>query len=61
MSRGHRSALAKFRCGIAPLRIETGRYKRNRLPAEACFCPVCNKGMDDEIHVLLTCPLYMLN
>ena len=23
-----RSALAKFRCGVAPLRIETGRYER---------------------------------
>ena len=23
----HRSAFAKFRCGVAPLRIETGRYE----------------------------------
>ena len=23
----HRSALAKFRCGIAPIRTETGRYE----------------------------------
>ena len=28
----HRSAFAKFRCGVAPLRIETGRYE-NRLLA----------------------------
>ena len=25
-NRQHRSALAKFRCGVAPLRIETGRH-----------------------------------
>ena len=24
---GHRSAFAKFRCGVAPLRVETGRYE----------------------------------
>jgi len=23
----HRSALSKFRCGVAPIRIETGRYE----------------------------------
>ena len=28
MPRSHRSALAKFRCGVASLRIETGRYER---------------------------------
>jgi hypothetical protein len=24
----HRSAYAKFRCGVAPIRLETGRYER---------------------------------
>ena len=28
MQRTHRSAFAKFRMGVAPLHIETGRYKR---------------------------------
>ena len=27
----YRSAYAKFRCGVAPLRIETGRYERLEL------------------------------
>ena len=27
MSFTHRSALAKFRCGVAPIRLETGRYE----------------------------------
>ena len=28
LNRQHRIALAKFRCGVAPLRIETGRYQK---------------------------------
>ena len=28
LSRRHRSAYAKFRCGVAPIRLETGRYER---------------------------------
>ena len=28
LNRQHRIALAKFRCPLAPLRIETGRYER---------------------------------
>ncbi len=27
MSKKYRSAFAKFRCGVAPVRIETGRYE----------------------------------
>ena len=27
MSSSNRSALAKFRCGVAPIRLETGRYE----------------------------------
>ena len=33
MSRSNRSALARFRCGVAPIRIETGRYEINVVPA----------------------------
>ena len=35
MPRCHRSALAKFRCGVAPIRVETGRYER--LPLDERF------------------------
>ena len=53
----HRSAFAKFRCGVAPLRIETGRYE-NR-PLEDRICPLCDK-IESEImiHVLFNCYLY---
>ena len=33
----HRSALAKFRCGVAPIRIETGRYERLALNERLCL------------------------
>lgn len=53
----HRSALAKFRCGTAPLKIETGRYERLALQDRVCF--VCGQGhVESEAHVLLDCPLY---
>ena len=51
----HRSALSKFRCGVAPIRIETGRYEN--LKENERVCPFCN-CIEDEIHVLLYCNLY---
>lgn len=56
ISRSHRSALAKFRCGVAPLRIETGRYER--LPPGERSCFNCANLIEDELHVLIRCPLY---
>ena len=53
-----RSALAKFRCGVAPIRIETGRYGHNRLPENQRFCFNCQTEVEDEFHVLMFCPLY---
>ena len=56
MSRGRRSALAKFRCGVAPIRLETGRYEN--LPVEQRLCPFCETSVEDELHVVLICPMY---
>ena len=53
----YRSAYAKFRCGVAPLKIETGRYAVNRVPVEEWLCEACN-SVEDEFHVLTKCPLY---
>ncbi len=33
-------AFAKFRCGVAPIRPETGRYEN--LPEEQRLCPMCD-------------------
>ena len=37
MSNGHRSAYAKFRCGVAPVRLEAGRYERLDESDKTCF------------------------
>ncbi|MES9883757.1 MAG: hypothetical protein ABW185_23135, partial [Sedimenticola sp.] len=57
----YRSAFAKFRCGVAPLRIETGRYEH--IPLELRVCLHCSYYagvhiIESEMHVLMSCPLY---
>ena len=54
LPRLHRSAYAKFRCGVAPLRIETGRYEGLRLDERHCF--LCTNVVESEEHALLHCP-----
>ena len=34
----YRSAYAKFRCGVAPIKIETCRYGLQRVPVEQRLC-----------------------
>ena len=50
----HRSAFC--RCGVAPLRIETGRYENLR--EEDRKCPFCKTMVENEIHVICDCTLY---
>ena len=52
----HRSAFAKFRCGVARIRIETGRYEG--LDLNSRTCPLCRNAIEDEKHVILHCPQY---
>ena len=53
-----RFAFSKFRCGIAPIRIETGRYEGFVDYLRMClFCNLCNL-VENEIHVLIHCHLY---
>ena len=47
----HRSALAKFRLGVAPIRLETGRYEG--LALNQRLCPFCENAVENEVHVLL--------
>ena len=51
----HRSAFAKFRCGVAPIKIETGRYEN--LDVNQRICPFCS-SVEDEMHVILRCETY---
>ena len=51
----HRAALSTFRCGVAPFRIETGRYKNlNVNDRKFLFC----ESVEDETHVLFQCSVY---
>ncbi len=56
----HRSAFAKFRCGTAPIRIETGRYEGIPVENRICFhcCSLDQNIVESEIHVITECPLY---
>ncbi len=48
-----------FRCGVAPIRLETGQYEN--LPEEQRLCPMCDsQAIESEIHVLIKCNLYIL-
>ena len=47
---------AKFRCGVAPIRIETGRYDNTR--ENDRICPICNCNIENETHVILYCHMY---
>ena len=54
-----RKYLAKFRLGILPIRIETGRYERPKLVAAERTCQICNSNtVEDETHFLLYCPKF---
>jgi hypothetical protein len=57
LKRNERSLLAQFRCGILPLRIETGRYVGEE-PVNRT-CNLCNsQSIEDETHFLVECTAY---
>ena len=44
----------KFKCGVLPLLIETGRYKD--IPRELRTCKICDSGsVESEHHFLMEC------
>jgi hypothetical protein len=53
MRRGHRSAFAKFRCGVAPLRVETGRYENIPFNERLCF------NCQDTVRLVIGMILFM--
>ena len=55
-NRKRRSLLAKTRIGTLPINIETGRYRQE--PVEERTCPHCKEEIEDEVHFLISCPLY---
>ena len=56
-NRSHRSLLSQFRCGILPIKIETGRY--TQIPIEYRLCILCEENViEDENHFLFECNFY---
>jgi len=56
-NRAHRSVFAQLRCGILPLKIETGRY--TQIPIDFRLCIFCNSNVvEDEMHFLFDCDFY---
>ena len=51
----HRSAMAKLRCGVTPLRNESGRYENLR--EDQRICPICKSDIVNEAHAILKCQL----
>jgi hypothetical protein len=57
LTRSYRSKLAQFRLGVFPIRIETGRYVKEK-PNER-LCVLCNtNNIEDEKHFLVVCENY---
>ena len=57
LDKTERSFLAQLRCGILPLRIETGRFVGQK--PEERVCLVCSSNsIENETHFLLKCNLY---
>ncbi len=57
MSKKYRSAFEKFRCGVAPIRIETSRYEG--MEENDRICLLCDHNMiESECHVIMSCPVY---
>lgn len=51
----YRATYTKFKCGVATVRIETGRLENLEVTRKSCFN--CHEILEDEIHVLFNCPL----
>ncbi len=58
VTRKHCSALAKFRVGVDPIRLETGRYEG--LEVDERECPICKNKIEAEEHVITRCPSYSI-
>ena len=63
-----RSLISQIRCGILPLKIETGRFlnfkdpqtgKIRKLKPEERICEICDTNLpEDEMHFMCICPAY---
>ena len=55
----YRRLITQMRVSAHKLRIETGRYGRNRIERNQRVCQTCNsQEVEDEFHFLLKCDTY---
>ena len=52
--------IAKLRLSALPITIETGRFKRPRLPTYEKLCAICGvpNAIENEEHFMFVCPSY---
>ncbi len=55
----HRSALAKFRCGVAPIILKSGSYEHLTVDERVCRTCICNTQVESEEHVRTRCHAYI--
>ena len=49
-----------LRLSVHPLRVQTGRYDRNRVPKNERYCLCCNSGdIEDEFHFICICSCFV--
>jgi hypothetical protein len=55
-----RKFLAQLRLSSLPIRLETGRYERPRLPEQARLCQICSDGVsvENEEHFIFICTCF---
>ena len=56
LQRQHRSTIAKFRGVVVPINLKIGQY--NGTPENDRACIHRTNSIENELHVLLHCPLY---
>ena len=57
--KSYRQHITKIRLSSHKLRIETGRYGRNRIDRNERLCQICNCGdIEDEYHFIIICSKY---
>ncbi len=57
LPKSQRSVFSKLRCGVLPLKIETGRF--NAIDRENRICEFCSLNeVEDEQHFVCRCTLY---
>ena len=56
MPKYYRSALARFRAGVAPITMDTSRFEHGYILEDQCL--LCQTEVESEKHVILSCPVY---